>query len=115
MICTSTSGITINSSERTNIVCGSKRLIRLRWRMSRSAGASPGVSPLNGLTLNLTDASQSEIAALDAYGVTVTPEPGSLSLLWFNPSTHRDRFLIKTPGTPAGVLAAVPFGQPVSR
>jgi TolB protein len=40
--------------------------------------------------------------------------PGSLSLLWFNPSTHRDKFLIKTPGTLAGVLAAVPFGQPVS-
>jgi hypothetical protein len=40
--------------------------------------------------------------------------PGSESLLWFNPSTHRDKFLIKTPGTLAGVLAAVPFGQPVS-
>src|SRR5216683_5684717 len=48
MICTSTSGITIKSSERPNIVCGSSRLIRLRWRMSRSAGASPGASPPNG-------------------------------------------------------------------
>src|SRR6266446_909927 len=48
MICTSTSGSTISSSERPNIVCGSNRLIRLRWRMSRSAGASPGGLPLNG-------------------------------------------------------------------
>jgi TolB protein len=41
--------------------------------------------------------------------------PGSESLLWFNPSTHRDKFLIRTPGSLAGVLAAVPFGQPVSQ
>src|SRR5712691_2176936 len=48
MICTNTSGSTINNSERPNIVCGSNRLIRPRWRMSRSAGASPGGLPLNG-------------------------------------------------------------------
>src|SRR5438132_12853030 len=48
MICTSTSGSTINSSERPNIVCGSNRLIRLRWRRSRSAGTSPGGSPADG-------------------------------------------------------------------
>src|SRR6266851_6220768 len=42
MICTRTSGSTISSSERPNIVCGSNRLMRLRWRMSRSAGVSPG-------------------------------------------------------------------------
>src|SRR5438477_8872812 len=48
MICTSTSGITINSSERPNIVCGSSRFNQLRWRMSRSAGASPGGSAPNG-------------------------------------------------------------------
>src|SRR2546423_1411920 len=48
MICTSTSGITISSSERPNIVCGSSRFNRLRWRMSTSAGASPGGSSPNG-------------------------------------------------------------------
>src|SRR5690348_11958837 len=42
MIWTSTSGITINSSERPNIVCGSNRLIQPRGRMSKSSAASDG-------------------------------------------------------------------------
>ena len=44
MICTSTSGTTISSSERPNIVCGSSRLIRLCWRMSSISGARSGVA-----------------------------------------------------------------------
>src|SRR6266496_5012361 len=68
MICTKTSGITISSSERPNIVCGSSRLIRLRWRMSRSAGASAG-----GLRLNGSNAAVIAVASLGLEGIAGPP------------------------------------------
>jgi hypothetical protein len=36
----------------------------------------------------------------------------STSLLWFNPSTYREQFLIRPPRRMAGLLGAVPYGQP---
>lgn len=36
------------------------------------------------------------------------------SLLWFNPATRRKQTLITTPKALAGVLGAVPYGQPVA-
>lgn len=33
----------------------------------------------------------------------------SNSLLWFNPATHAEQWLIRTPGTAYGVTAVVPF------
>jgi hypothetical protein len=41
--------------------------------------------------------------------------PGSVSLLWYNTVSHGEQMLIKPPATLAGVLAAVPFGQPVGQ
>jgi hypothetical protein len=43
-----------------------------------------------------------------------TPCDDSTSLLWFNPSTRREQMLIKTPRSLAGVLGAVPYGQPAA-
>ena len=34
---------------------------------------------------------------------------GSNSLLWFNPATHAEQWLIRAPGNVAGVEIAVPF------
>src|SRR5437867_2886128 len=45
MICTSTSGMTISSSERPNIVCGRSRFSQLRWRRSSAAAVKPAASP----------------------------------------------------------------------
>jgi hypothetical protein len=36
------------------------------------------------------------------------------SLLWFNPSSGHEQMLINTPRGLAGVLGAVPYGQPVA-
>src|SRR6266567_1288113 len=90
MICTSTSGITINSSERPNIVCGSSRLIRLRWRMSRSAGASAGGSPLNGshaaaaASLGLERIAGAphglQVAGIARVGLDLAAQPGHLHI-----------------------------------
>src|SRR6266851_4797915 len=72
MICTSTSGITISKSERPNIVCGKSRLIRLRWRISRSAGASPGGSSLDRSAASVTAVSLGlERIAGAAHGLQV--------------------------------------------
>ena len=43
-----------------------------------------------------------------------TPCDDSTSLLWFNPSTRREQMLIKTPRSLAGVLGAIPYGQPAA-
>lgn len=43
-----------------------------------------------------------------------TPCDDSTSLLWFNPSTRREQMLIKTPRNLAGVLGAIPYGQPAA-
>jgi hypothetical protein len=43
-----------------------------------------------------------------------TPCYDSGSLLWFNPSTRHEQMLLKTPRGLAGVLGAVPYGQPVA-
>ena len=43
-----------------------------------------------------------------------TPCYDSGSLLWFNPTTRHEQMLIKTPRHLAGVLGAVPYGQPVA-
>ena len=34
---------------------------------------------------------------------------GSNSLLWFNPATHAEQWLIRAPGNVVGVASAVPF------
>jgi hypothetical protein len=34
---------------------------------------------------------------------------GSNSLLWFNPATHAEQWLIRAPGNVIGVAAAIPF------
>src|SRR5207247_5490562 len=44
MICTSTSGITISSSERPNMLCGSSRLSQPRWRISKPSNAGAAAS-----------------------------------------------------------------------
>jgi hypothetical protein len=36
------------------------------------------------------------------------------SLLWFNPVTRHVQMLIRTPRTLAGVLGAVPYGEPLA-
>jgi TolB protein len=35
--------------------------------------------------------------------------PGSMSLLWFNPRTHAEQWLLRTPASQAGVETVVPF------
>src|SRR5580765_4074342 len=75
MIWTSTSGITINRSERPNIVCGSSRLIGLRWRMSRASGAKSGGS----LRMLSTFAGGAISAAALAAGAPASPGPASLT------------------------------------
>ena len=34
---------------------------------------------------------------------------GSISLLWFNPATHAEQWLIRAPANVIGVASAVPF------
>jgi hypothetical protein len=43
--------------------------------------------------------------------LTQTSCPGTSSLLWFNPSSHRSELVIQAPANQAGVVAAVPFGN----
>lgn len=43
-----------------------------------------------------------------------TPCYSSGSLLWFTPATRHELILIKTPPGLAGVLGAVPYGQPTA-
>jgi hypothetical protein len=43
-----------------------------------------------------------------------TPNYNSSSLLWFNPVTRHEHTLIKAPRDRAGVLGAVPYGQPTA-
>jgi hypothetical protein len=40
--------------------------------------------------------------------------PGSESLLWFNPSTRHVQMLLKAPKNDAGVIGAIPYGEPVN-
>src|SRR5271155_3231611 len=89
MICTSTSGITIKSSERPNIVCGKSRLMRLCCRMSRSAGASPGgsragaaVSAAASLRFErITGAPHGlQVAWVARVGLDLAAQPGHLHL-----------------------------------
>src|SRR5687768_7125117 len=69
MIWTSTSGITINSSERPNIVCGSSRLIGLRWWMSSVSGSKPGVLPRTGAKSAGASAAKSAAVATMSLGL----------------------------------------------
>src|SRR5579864_5974973 len=86
MSCNSTSGITINSSERPNIVCGNSRLIRLRWRMSSSAGGSPiigtGADAVAAALLGLERIAGAphglQVAGIARVGFDLAAQPGHL-------------------------------------
>jgi hypothetical protein len=41
-------------------------------------------------------------------------DDSNTSLTWFNPVTRREQMLIRTPHALAGVLGAVPYGQPLA-
>lgn len=43
-----------------------------------------------------------------------TPCYASASLLWLDPATGREQFLLTAPGGRAGVVGSVPYGQPVA-
>src|SRR5438067_12110088 len=71
MIWTSTSGTTISSSERPNIVCGNSRLIQLRWRISRFSGAQPAASGMiSGAAGLVASATATVIVSLEPKGIT---------------------------------------------
>src|SRR5579863_5408763 len=81
MIWSSTSGITIRSSERPNIVCGSNRLIPPRWRMSRASGAKPDGSSVSlGLEGIAGAADGLQIARIARVGLDLAAQPGHLHI-----------------------------------
>src|SRR5712691_10905560 len=91
MIWTSTSGITISSSERPNIVCGSIRLIQLRWRTASASAARAGAAISAGIcaagaanSLGLeriaSAADGLQIARVARIGFDLAAQPGHLHI-----------------------------------
>src|SRR5690348_17276825 len=92
MICTSTSGTTISSTERPNMVCGKSRLITLFWRISSIPGARPGaVSAAAGLGVwssvaslglkRITGAAHGlQISRISRIGLDLAPQPRHLHI-----------------------------------
>ena len=76
-------------------------------------GAGGSLTPV---TVPRTAASTSIVTALGPRLLlsAATPCDDSTSLLWFNPSTRREQMLVKTPRSLAGLLCAVPYGQPAT-
>ena len=96
MTCTSTSGITISSTERPNMVCGNSRLIRarladfehLRREARRLSAAAPGAA---GLTATASAPSirlegiagaahRLQIARIARIGLDLAPQPRHLHI-----------------------------------
>jgi hypothetical protein len=76
-------------------------------------GAGGSLAPV---TVPGTAASTSIVTAVGPRLLlsAATPCDASTSLLWFNPSTRREQMLIKAPRSRAGLLGAVPYGQPAA-
>src|SRR5207244_4308668 len=68
MICTSASGITISSSERPNIVCGSIRFIQLRCRTTTASAATSGGGAIRGAVAAVMSAAMT-LASLGLEGI----------------------------------------------
>src|SRR5439155_20331384 len=89
MICTRTSGITISSSERPNMLCGSSRLSQPRWRISKPSDAGAAVSsagsagsattaPLLGLEDIAGAAHGLQVAWIARIALDLAAQPGHL-------------------------------------
>ena len=65
---------------------------------------------------NLPQASYDNNQVVTALGARLlvharTACPGSSSLLWFNPATHAEQWLLRTPGSDAGVIGVVAYNS----
>jgi hypothetical protein len=81
--------------------CGTLQIFRQAGNGSITRIAPPHTSGNNNVIVT-TSGSRMLVRA-------ETGCPGSMSLLWYDPRTHAEQWLMKAPGSQRGVVAVVPY------